>query len=117
MAPTLQTQDDPNLKEPSFGRLNGFDPLAVLGFSINDPAPGEDAIHARYRRVARLVGILHRDDQRLPYTIEDVNRARDSLLSNYRLVVEITRGYHRPMWNLDAHERDLVGLLSPSPAT
>ena len=113
MAPSIQTQHDPKLREPKNDYLNAFDPIAVFGFSINDPYPDEATIRARYHKLVRLVGVIYRDDSRLPYTLADVNRARENLLSNYRRTVEATRGYHKPTWNPAADERDLAALLTP----
>ena len=116
MAPNIQTQHDPNLREAKNDHLNGFDPIAVFGFAINDAFPDEATIRARYHKLVRLIGVVYRADNRLPYTIAEVNRARDNLLSNYRRTVEVTRGYHRPTWNPAADERDLAALLTPVPA-
>ena len=116
MAPNIQTQHDPNLRELKNDQLDGFDPIAVFGFSINDPYPDETTIRARYHKLVRLIGVVYRADKRLPYTLADMNRARENLLSNYRRTVEVTRGYHKPTWNPAADERDLTALLTPVPA-
>ena len=113
MAPHIQTQHDPNLREPKNDQLNGFDPIAVFGFSINDPILDEATIRARYHTLVRLIGVIYRNDNRLPYTLADVNRARENLLSSYRRTVEVTRSYHRATWNPSADERDLTALLTP----
>ena len=113
MAPHIQTQHDSNLREPKNDQLNGFDPIAVFGFSINDPIPDEATIRARYHTLVRLIGVIYRNDNRLPYTLADVNRARENLLSSYRRTVEVTRSYHRATWNPSADERDLAALLTP----
>lgn len=113
MAPHIQTQHDPNLREPKNDQLNGFDPIAVFGFSINDPIPDEATIRARYHTLVRLIGVIYRNDNRLPYTLADVNRARENLLSSYRRTVEVTRSYHRATWNPSVDERDLAALLTP----
>ena len=115
MAPNIQTQHDPNLRETKNDHLDGFDPIAVFGFSIKDPFPDEATIRARYHKLVRLIGVIYRADSRLPYTLAETNRARDNLLSNYRRTVEITRGYHRPTWNPAADECDLAALLTPVP--
>ena len=113
MAPKIQTQHDPNLREPRNDQLNGFDPIAIFGFPINDPIPDEVTIRARYHTLVRLIGVIYRNDNRLPFTLVDVNRARENLLSSYRRTVEVTRSYHRAIWNPSADERDLVALLTP----
>ena len=113
MAPNIQTQDDPNLREPKNDHLTGFDPIAVFGFSIDDAFPDEATIKARYHKLVRLIGVIYRADSRLPYTLADVNRARENLLSSYRRTVEVTRDYHEPTWNPAADEHDLPALLKP----
>ena len=113
MAPNIQTQHDPEMREPKNDQLNGFDPVAVFGFSINEPFPDETTIRARYHKLVRLIGVIYRDDKRLPYTLADVNRARENLLSSYRRTVEVTRHYHKQTWNPAADERDLAALLTP----
>ena len=116
MAPNVQTQPDLNLREPKNDHLDGFDPIAVFGFSINDPYPDEATIRARYHKLVRLIGVVYRDGSSLLYTLADVNRAKENLLSNYHRTVEVTRRYHKPTWNPAADERDLAALLTPVPA-
>lgn len=112
---TIQTQQDDNLRECKYDALNGFDPLAVLGFSIKEPKPDQETIISRHRKAVRIVAMLHTKNPDIPFSLADVNRARDNLLLDWDYVVERTISYHKPRWNLEANEHDLVGLLHLPP--